>query len=145
MAADGSGLPHLTVLQGALVTEVRQVWNAWVAQVIRLICCESDYFTLGMCVCVYVCVRVCVLGVLHGTECYALSIDLRLLCSRTLLIPGVCALETTIGPIDISDGNGKEVFSRFTSQLKTTSTWYTDSEGSYSRYDELSFLIFYEP
>ncbi len=91
----------------------------------------------------YVCV--CVLGVLHGTECYALSIDLRLLCSRTLLIPGVCALETTIGPIDISDGNGKEVFSRFTSQLKTTSTWYTDSEGSYSRYDELSFLIFYEP
>lgn len=38
-------------------------------------------------------------------------------------------LETTIGPIDVSDLNGKEVFMRFDSPIETAAEWYTDSEG----------------
>jgi len=35
----------------------------------------------------------------------------------------------TIGPIDVSDGLGKEVITRFTTSLNNGQYWYTDSEG----------------
>eukprot|EP01132_Coremiostelium_polycephalum_P008521 gene8521-10475_t len=38
-------------------------------------------------------------------------------------------IEEVIGPIDISDGIGKEVISRYTTNLDTQNTWYTDSNG----------------
>eukprot|EP01119_Soliformovum_irregulare_P005383 TRINITY_DN1714_c0_g1_i1.p1 TRINITY_DN1714_c0_g1~~TRINITY_DN1714_c0_g1_i1.p1 ORF type:complete len:977 (+),score=300.90 TRINITY_DN1714_c0_g1_i1:52-2982(+) len=38
-------------------------------------------------------------------------------------------VEATIGPIDISDHLGKEVIARYTTDLKTGNTWYSDSEG----------------
>lgn len=42
-------------------------------------------------------------------------------------------IETTIGPIDISDNLGKEVISRFYTGLTSSSdgaaTWWTDSQG----------------
>ncbi|KYQ93883.1 alpha-mannosidase [Tieghemostelium lacteum] len=37
--------------------------------------------------------------------------------------------EEVVGPIDISDGIGKEVISRFTTSLQTDQTWYSDSNG----------------
>jgi lysosomal alpha-mannosidase len=49
----------------------------------------------------------------------------------TRLYQGVAHIEfePTIGPIDISDNLGKEVVSRFSTDLATNSIWYTDSEG----------------
>lgn len=44
--AIGSGKPSISVVQGPLVTEVRQQWTAWAAQVIRL-SLGNDYFELG--------------------------------------------------------------------------------------------------
>eukprot|EP01118_Nematostelium_gracile_P016074 TRINITY_DN6577_c0_g1_i2.p1 TRINITY_DN6577_c0_g1~~TRINITY_DN6577_c0_g1_i2.p1 ORF type:complete len:961 (+),score=254.85 TRINITY_DN6577_c0_g1_i2:83-2884(+) len=38
-------------------------------------------------------------------------------------------IEATIGPVDISDGFGKEVFTRFSTNFATNGTLYTDSEG----------------
>ncbi|KAN0028185.1 hypothetical protein ACTFIV_010018 [Dictyostelium citrinum] len=38
-------------------------------------------------------------------------------------------IEEIIGPIDISDGIGKEVVSRYTTSFATDQTWYTDSQG----------------
>lgn len=37
--------------------------------------------------------------------------------------------EWTVGPIDFSDGWGKEITSRFTTNLTTNATWWTDSNG----------------
>jgi lysosomal alpha-mannosidase len=41
-------------------------------------------------------------------------------------------IEAQIGPVDISDGLGKEVFTRFTTNLDSNGTLYTDSEGEIS-------------
>ncbi|KAM9956542.1 hypothetical protein ACTFIR_003260 [Dictyostelium discoideum] len=38
-------------------------------------------------------------------------------------------VEEIIGPIDISDGIGKEIVSRYTTTLVTDKTWYSDSQG----------------
>ncbi|KAF2071815.1 hypothetical protein CYY_006876 [Polysphondylium violaceum] len=38
-------------------------------------------------------------------------------------------IEEVIGPIDISDGTGKEVISRYTTNLNTNSKWYSDANG----------------
>ena len=38
-------------------------------------------------------------------------------------------VEWTVGPIPINDGFGKEVISRFDTNLATDKTWYTDSNG----------------
>ncbi|KAK5583774.1 hypothetical protein RB653_005374 [Dictyostelium firmibasis] len=38
-------------------------------------------------------------------------------------------VEEIIGPIDIGDGIGKEIVSRYTTNLVTDSTWYSDSQG----------------
>eukprot|EP01133_Synstelium_polycarpum_P001460 gene1460-1693_t len=38
-------------------------------------------------------------------------------------------IEETVGPIDISDGIGKEVISRWNTTLDTKNTWYSDSNG----------------
>ncbi|EGC32455.1 hypothetical protein DICPUDRAFT_49593 [Dictyostelium purpureum] len=38
-------------------------------------------------------------------------------------------VEEIIGPIDISDNLGKEVVSRYTTDLSTDNTWYSDSNG----------------
>ncbi|KAN0052802.1 hypothetical protein ACTA71_006909 [Dictyostelium dimigraforme] len=38
-------------------------------------------------------------------------------------------VEEIIGPIDISDGIGKEIVSRYTTTLVTDNTWYSDSQG----------------
>jgi hypothetical protein len=37
--------------------------------------------------------------------------------------------EWTVGPIPIDDGKGKEVIARWTSDISSASTWYTDSNG----------------
>jgi lysosomal alpha-mannosidase len=39
------------------------------------------------------------------------------------------SFEWLVGPIDISDNIGKEIFTRFSSDLKSNSTFYTDSNG----------------
>ena len=39
------------------------------------------------------------------------------------------SFEWIVGPIDISDGIGKEVITRFTTDLSSNSTFYTDSNG----------------
>eukprot|EP01119_Soliformovum_irregulare_P012239 TRINITY_DN316_c0_g1_i1.p1 TRINITY_DN316_c0_g1~~TRINITY_DN316_c0_g1_i1.p1 ORF type:complete len:409 (+),score=97.56 TRINITY_DN316_c0_g1_i1:38-1228(+) len=36
---------------------------------------------------------------------------------------------STIGPVSIADGNGKEVISRYRSDIASGGKWYTDSEG----------------
>ena len=38
-------------------------------------------------------------------------------------------VEWTVGPIPLDDGKGKEVISRFSSNIKSNRTWYTDSNG----------------
>lgn len=38
-------------------------------------------------------------------------------------------IEDVIGPINISDGNGKEVITRYTTNLNTAGLWYSDSNG----------------
>jgi hypothetical protein len=38
-------------------------------------------------------------------------------------------VEATVGPIDISDNFGKEVISRFSTNLNNKGIFYTDSEG----------------
>ncbi|EFA84943.1 alpha-mannosidase [Heterostelium album PN500] len=38
-------------------------------------------------------------------------------------------VEETVGPIDIADGLGKEVITRFNTSLNTNNTWYSDSNG----------------
>ncbi|GAM29188.1 hypothetical protein SAMD00019534_123640 [Acytostelium subglobosum LB1] len=38
-------------------------------------------------------------------------------------------VEETVGPIDISDGLGKEVVTRYNTSLNTNNTWYSDSNG----------------
>eukprot|EP01102_Stenamoeba_stenopodia_P022689 TRINITY_DN9548_c0_g1_i1.p1 TRINITY_DN9548_c0_g1~~TRINITY_DN9548_c0_g1_i1.p1 ORF type:complete len:992 (-),score=225.36 TRINITY_DN9548_c0_g1_i1:87-2999(-) len=38
-------------------------------------------------------------------------------------------IEATIGPIPINDGLGKEIITRYQSNLNTNQTWYTDSQG----------------
>jgi len=38
-------------------------------------------------------------------------------------------IEEVVGPIDISDGVGKEVVSRYTTNLNTNSKWYSDANG----------------
>jgi len=37
--------------------------------------------------------------------------------------------EYTVGPIPIADGQGKEIISRFHTDIQSQSTWYTDSNG----------------
>jgi lysosomal alpha-mannosidase len=37
--------------------------------------------------------------------------------------------EWTIGPIDVDDQQGKEVITRFTTDIANNATWYTDSNG----------------
>jgi hypothetical protein len=37
-------------------------------------------------------------------------------------------IETTIGPIDVSDFNGKEVTMRFNTSLYTNASWWTDAQ-----------------
>ncbi|CAI8041735.1 Alpha-mannosidase [Geodia barretti] len=41
----------------------------------------------------------------------------------------IAIFEYTIGPIPYEDKVGKEVVSRFTTDLKSNATWYTDSNG----------------
>lgn len=50
-------------------------------------------------------------------------------------------IDWTVGPIPIDDGIGKEVISRFTTDLKTDNTFYTDSNGR----EELKRVINYRP
>lgn len=53
-------------------------------------------------------------------------------CSQVVrLYPGQrhLELEWTVGPVPIRDGFGKEIISRFDSQLKTNGRFYTDSNG----------------
>jgi lysosomal alpha-mannosidase len=38
-------------------------------------------------------------------------------------------IEDIIGPIDISDGNGKEIVTRYTTTFNSQNTWYSDSNG----------------
>lgn len=47
------------------------------------------------------------------------------------VIPGVSYLEVeyTVGPIPIGDGRGKEIVTRLTSPIKSSGTFYTDSNG----------------
>jgi len=47
------------------------------------------------------------------------------------IVPGspVVEFEYQIGSVPLSDGIGKEVITRFTSDLNSDSTWYTDSNG----------------
>jgi hypothetical protein len=40
----------------------------------------------------------------------------------------------SVGPIDISDHRGKEVITRYTTNMRTGETWYTDSEGGEMQY-----------
>jgi len=77
-----TGKPLLSFHNGSLVQEVRQVWNPYVQQVLRL---------------------------------YKES--------------GHLEIEATIGPIAIENQYGKEIVSRFQTDLKNNGTFYTDSEG----------------
>uniref|UniRef100_A0A1X7VJH7 Alpha-mannosidase n=1 Tax=Amphimedon queenslandica TaxID=400682 RepID=A0A1X7VJH7_AMPQE len=79
---DNNNNANISVIKGDLLSEVRQVYNPWVSQVVRLYKNKP-------------------------------SIE----------------LEYTIGPIDIKDNLGKEVISRFSTNFKTKSTFYTDSNG----------------
>eukprot|EP01121_Diplochlamys_sp_Union-15-3_P008287 TRINITY_DN2194_c0_g1_i2.p1 TRINITY_DN2194_c0_g1~~TRINITY_DN2194_c0_g1_i2.p1 ORF type:complete len:225 (+),score=31.45 TRINITY_DN2194_c0_g1_i2:483-1157(+) len=53
----------------------------------------------------------------------------------------VLQIEAEVGPIDVSDGIGKEIISRYSTGLNTNKTWWTDSNG-----DEMQERIFdYRP
>ena len=41
----------------------------------------------------------------------------------------VIQIETTINPLPIDDGLGKELITQFTTDLETNSMWYTDANG----------------
>jgi len=47
--------------------------------------------------------------------------------------------EHTVGPIDISDNLGKEVVTRYSTNLATNSVWYTDSEGQEMQWRKRNF------
>ena len=50
----------------------------------------------------------------------------------------VIQLETTINPLPINDSLGKELITQFTTDLKTNSLWYTDSNGMVRIFLEIS-------
>ncbi|KAL5505251.1 hypothetical protein EMCRGX_G006653 [Ephydatia muelleri] len=74
----------VTILEGNEVIEVRQIFEDWVTQTIRLY--------------------------------------------KSYKWP-VAEFEFTVGPIPISDNIGKEVVSRFSTNLTTNQVWYTDANG----------------
>lgn len=48
-------------------------------------------------------------------------------------------IESTVGPIDISDEQGKEVISRFSTNLASNKTWFSDSNGLEMQERRLNF------
>jgi len=48
-------------------------------------------------------------------------------------------LEQTIGPIPIKDGLGKEIITRFVTNLSSSETWYTDSQGTEFQQRKLNY------
>ncbi|XP_033643770.1 lysosomal alpha-mannosidase-like [Asterias rubens] len=78
---DGTSV-GMTVIKGPVVTEVRQQFQPWLSQVIRL----------------------------YPNKEFA-------------------EFEWTVGPIPYKDGIGREIITRFDTDLKTNSTFYTDANG----------------
>jgi len=48
-------------------------------------------------------------------------------------------VESNVGPIYIGDGLGKEVITRYSTDLNTAQTWYTDSEGQEMQQRRLNY------
>lgn len=71
-----------TIVQSDILTEIRQEFNSWASQVIRIYPNENHI-----------------------------------------------EFDWTVGPIDVSDGQGKDVITRWTTDLKTQSIFYTDANG----------------
>jgi lysosomal alpha-mannosidase len=81
-SVNNNGTVKIVVFNGPVVSEVRQVWNNWVSQVVRLF---------------------------NGAD--------------------FVEFESTVGPITFDDDLGKEVITRFDTNLNTQQLWYTDSQG----------------
>lgn len=77
-----TGIPQVTAVLGDIVQEVRQVFNGWLQQIIRV-----------------------------------------------NLIDQFVEVEYTCGSVPIDDNIGKEVITRYSTNLATQATWYTDSNG----------------
>ncbi|KAJ8951626.1 hypothetical protein NQ318_012296 [Aromia moschata] len=96
--AETFGKPTSTVLSiGDIVTEVKQIWNDWVTQIIRVYK-EEDFFEF----------------------------------------------DWVIGPINISETYGKEVITRYTTNLESNDEFYTDSNGREIIYRRRNFQPTYD-
>lgn len=77
-----TGAPTLSIVRGAVVSTITQVWAPWLTSVTRLYAGADDF-----------------------------------------------EMEWTVGVIPIDDALGKEVISRWTTNISSSATWYTDSNG----------------